>query len=139
MKTPIVLSLFFNIKTFIFVDMDSQNSDFDEIEDDKTTTNSKAQVPKPSTSRPAYKLRAKTKKQRTSKILFSKKELQVLSKTLINLMPSKDASTVGFDTKTKDNDDDRMDNDDETENLLRFIFLYKCYQNDAASHFSVRL
>ena len=37
-------------------------------------------------------------------------------------MPSKDASTVGFDTKTKDNDDDRMDNDDETENLLRCIF-----------------
>ena len=44
--------------------MDSENSDFDGIEDDQTsatTTNSKAQVPKPSTSRPTYKLRAKSK------------------------------------------------------------------------------
>ena len=98
--------------------MDSENSDFDEIEDDKTTTNSKAQVPKPSTSRPTYKPKRTTKKKRTSKISFSNKELQVLSKTLINLLPSKD----GIDSKPKDNDDDRMDDDDETENPLRFIF-----------------
>ena len=106
--------------------MDTDNSDYEEMENkscNNTSKKIKIKISKP--SRPSYKAKSKSKRHGTSKMAFSKQELQVLSKTLLKLLPTKEESMNGTCSKLKEEDDD--DIEDDMENPTRFLgFNFRC-------------
>ena len=91
------------------------------MENDDVPSNSDTikEIPKPSRSRPSFKAKTKTKIQKTSKIAYSKQELQVISKTLLKLLSTKEESINGTESKPKEDDDDELE--DDMENPARFL------------------
>ena len=68
--------------------------------------------------RPSNKAKRKSKRQRKSKMTFSKHELIILSKTLLKLLPTNDSSMKSTESKTKE-EEDELDYD--VENPARYI------------------